>query len=274
MRYFFIPYLFGFFLPIFSYLAYTFSKFFKTRKQKHEDYATLPKYKNLVAKIDALLTKLMPYYAQLSKSGKQKFTSRLIFLILEKKFEAREGATLTIEKQILILGALVQLTFGLKKFALPKFGRIAIYPSIFYSSIVKRNVKGLTFNIGIILLSWFDTYKGFHDDSDNLNLALHEWAHAFVIDHKNSDIHWMYSTLNRHLNKMDGFYRELKKYQEEHSYLREYSLTNTHEFFAVCIEHFFETPEEFYSKHKDIFYVLCRLLNQNPLNKDIDYKLA
>ena len=270
----FIPYLVGFFLPIVSYNVYALSKFVKTKLSSNPDYGSYPKYRTLVSKIHRLMLALNPYYAGLSKEGRKKFISRLIFLIVQKRFEGREGEEITIEKKIVVLGALVQLTYGLDKFTIKKFSFIALYPSIFYSKLVKGKVKGLTVSRGIILLSWTHAYKGFHNATDNLNLALHEWSHALVIDHKDDDIYWLYTTLNKHLKKMDTFYKEMKKYQEERSYLRDYALTNTQEFFAVCVEHFFETPAEFYQNHKDIFYVLCIILNQNQLNSKNDYKLS
>ncbi|NNJ56552.1 MAG: hypothetical protein HKP14_10480 [Bacteroidia bacterium] len=268
-----VPYLVGFFLPIVSYNVYAITKFVKTKLSSNPDLASFPKYKILVWKIHRLMMSVNPYYVGLSKVGRMKFISRLIYLIVQKRFEGREGEVVTLEKKIIILGALVQLTFGLDKFTVKKFGFIALYPTIFYSRIVKGKVKGLTVSNGILLLSWTDAFQGFHNSNDNLNLALHEWSHALIIDHKNDDIHWLYSTLNKHLKKMDKFYKEMKKFKEERSYLRDYALTNTHEFFAVCVEHFFETPEDFYQNHKDIFYVLCRILNQNPLSREKDYKL-
>ena len=48
------------------------------------------------------------------------------------------------------------------------------------------------------------------------------------------------------------------------SYLRVYGGANKEEFFAVCVEHFFETPHEFKLQLDDIYKHLCILLNQDP----------
>jgi hypothetical protein len=58
------------------------------------------------------------------------------------------------------------------------------------------------------------------------------------------------------------------------SFLHEYGGSNEHEFFAVCVEHFFEAPQEFKEKLPDIFNHLCVLLNLNPLNVNEDYLLT
>ena len=59
----------------------------------------------------------------------------------------------------------------------------------------------------------------------------------------------------------------------EKSFLRSYGGRNEQEFFAVCVEHFFEVPENFKQKLPDIFFHLCILLNQDPLQKTKDYVL-
>jgi Mlc titration factor MtfA (ptsG expression regulator) len=48
-------------------------------------------------------------------------------------------------------------------------------------------------------------------------------------------------------------------------FFREYACTNTHEFFAVAVEIFFERPEGFKNEFPDLYNVLVRLLNQDPL---------
>ncbi len=60
----------------------------------------------------------------------------------------------------------------------------------------------------------------------------------------------------------------------EESFLRKYAGVNKQEFFAVCIEHFFEVPEKFQHNLPKIFHHLCVLLNLDPLNEKDDYKVV
>ena len=267
------PYILGMFLPVLVYKVYAVTKVAKTYFTSNNDYTQLPKYKHLVFKIHRLLTHFSPYYQRLSKEGKRKFISRVIHILPQKHFVAREGVNVTIEKQIIVLSALVQLTFGLKSFAIRRFNQVVLYPQVFYSRLIERNVKGLTVGTGHILLSWYDTFKGIHDPTDNFNLALHEWAHAFQLNHKMDDVGWIYFRLEGHMKSLDPFYRKIKRFKDEKHYLREYAFTNVEEFFAVCVEHFFETPEAFIQEEKELYVKLCSLLNQNPLNDDLDYQL-
>jgi Mlc titration factor MtfA (ptsG expression regulator) len=267
------PYLLGVLLPFLVYKVYALTSVAKTYFTASPDFTHLPKYKLLVFKIHRLLTYLLPYYQNLSKDGKRRFISRVIHLLPQKKFIARDGAKVTLEKQIVILSALVQLTFGLKSFAVRRFSRIILYPKVFYSRLIERHVKGLTVGTGNVLLSWYDTFKGMHHPSDNYNLALHEWAHAFQLNHKMDDVGWVYFRLENHMQTIDPFYRRIKKIKDEKHYLRAYAFTNVEEFFAVCVEHFFETPQAFIKEEPELYNKLCKLLNQDPLNHTKDYKL-
>ena len=84
-----------------------------------------------------MLVGLNPYYKNLSHEGKKRFVSRLIVVLQQKKVRAREGETDTLDKRIIVLSALIQLTFGLQKFNIPTFNFIALYPSDFYSTYLK-----------------------------------------------------------------------------------------------------------------------------------------
>lgn len=56
---------------------------------------------------------------------------------------------------------------------------------------------------------------------------------------------------------------------ENHSsFLRSYASTNQQEFFAVCVEHFFEASKSFRENLPQLYSHLCILLNQDPLQPD------
>lgn len=234
-------------------------------------FTAKPKYKRLVWRIHRVQSSLNPYYTHLSIDGKRKFISRLIHLLAQKKFVAREGAVVTLEKRIVICGALVQLTFGLSKYLLPKFKHIVLYPQQFRSKILEQQVKGLTWGGGTILLSWLDTYQGYHEPHDNVNLAIHEWAHAFRLDHSQDRAWLMYWKINRNNKEIEKLW-ELGKNRPSAQLLRPYGYTNEEEYFAAATEHFFESPKEMYVKCRILFDTLVELYNQNPLKVRGDYR--
>lgn len=221
--------------------------------------------------INSVLIDKNPYYKNLSSNGKAKFINRLKYFISTKKFIGKEGLHITKEIMILISASGVQLTFGLEKFAIAHFHTIFVYPSIFYSKLLRRDLKGAAFGGRVISLSWKDFQKGYEIPDDRYNLGLHEMAHALKIDVlKGYDFD---SRFAFYLDEwLDAGEKELSVMQRgTKSFLRAYGGKNEHEFFAVCVEHFFEAPETFNQKLPEIFQHLCVLLNQNPLNKMKDY---
>lgn len=63
------------------------------------------------------------------------------------------------------------------------------------------------------------------------------------------------------------------KHSDEH-FLRQYGGTNMQEFFAVCIEHFFEVPKAMKTELPRLYNSLCVLLNQDPLHTTTDYRIS
>ena len=50
----------------------------------------------------------------------------------------------------------------------------------------------------------------------------------------------------------------------ENRFLKNYGGKNMQEMFAVCIETFFEKPDEFRYQLPELFDSICELLNQDP----------
>ena len=49
----------------------------------------------------------------------------------------------------------------------------------------------------------------------------------------------------------------------DNDYLRQYAAANMEEFFAVCMEQFFETPQQFSAEHPKLYRAISLLLNQS-----------
>lgn len=262
-------------LPILAVIAlYLFSRYSPARDfYYHKVKWQTPIDRSEFLFMNSILINQNSYYKNLSSNGKAKFINRLKYFIATKKFIGKDGLRITEEIKILISASGVQLTFGLGKFAITHFHTIFVYPSIFYSKLLRRDLKGAAFGGGVVSLSWKDFQKGYEIPDDRYNLGLHEMAHALKIDVLKGD-----DFDTRFASKIDEWLdageKELLGMQRgSKSFLRAYGGKNEHEFFAVCAEYFFEAPETFKQKLPDIFDHLCLLLNQNPLNKTKDYSL-
>ena len=189
----------------------------------------------------------------------------------DKYFVGREGLVLTDEIRLLISAAAVQLTFGLRDYRITHLHTINVFPRIFYSKLFETHFKGLSTQGGVLSLSWHDFKEGYADEHDRLNLGLHELAHALNIDldeDGNFDQHFANAFERWKERAMEEFQR-LKDGQI--NFLRSYGSRNMHEFFAVCIEHFFESPEEFKRRLPRLYWDLAAMLNQDPANITEDY---
>lgn len=228
---------------------------------------------DIFKKIDYILDHHSDYYKRLTMAGKARFVNRLRAFEQTKKFVGMQNLEITAEMRVLISAAAIQITFGLKKFIDPHFEVIMVYPESFYLGSINAHMKGGTSPSGRIFLSWADFVHGYAIEDDKYNLGLHEMAHALKIEAK------FIKTRSRAFRKQFQRFLKVGKSEfeklnrREASFLREYGGTNAHEFFAVCVEHFFEAPEDFKAHLPEIFEELRLLLNQNPINKETDYRL-
>ena len=86
--------------------------------------------------------------------------------------------------------------------------------------------------------------KGFEDDTDNLNLAIHEFAHALCFETHNKNS-WEALRFQWGFKKLNAIYEDPveKEKIKESGYFRSYGSRNVFEFFSVVVEHYVETPE-------------------------------
>lgn len=218
-----------------------------------------------------LLKQKNSYFKNLSPDAQEVFVDRLFKFMEDKNFIGREGLVITDEIKVLISAAAVQLTFGLKDYMISHLYAINVFPQIFYSKYLKTNLKGLNTQSGVLSLSWNDFKEGYANDNDKVNLGLHELAHALYIDldeEGNYDEHFS-AYFEKWEDVAQKDYQDLKDRKVD--FLREYGGTNMHEFFAVCVEHFFEAPREFKKKLPHLYNYLSLMLNQDPDNVKGDY---
>lgn len=215
-----------------------------------------------------ILQKYFAYYQKLSPANKIKFEKKVAQFIYGKRFIPRQVDEVTIEAKVLIAAAAVQLTFGLPDIYLRYFNKILVYPNDYYSSITRRYHKGeVNPMFGIIVLSWQSFIDGYIEPHDSKNLGLHEMAHALRLEAmiRSDQIPPFEETL---LRKFDAYANRVcfdPKFSSQ-TFFRPYACTNEHEFFSVAVENFFERSAQFKNELPDLYDIMVRLLNQDPLN--------
>lgn len=222
------------------------------------------RYNKLSNKIHALLMNESYYYQHLDPRSRLKFQQRVIYFISEKEFIPRKIEEVTTDQKILISASAIQLTFGLKDFLLDHFSKIIVFPKIYYSRFQKAYHKGEVNLGGAIVLSYEDFLKGNFDYNDGVNLGLHEMAHALRFNFALlREYHSFFSQYFENFQKLA--LKEFKKMQNDKSDIfRTYARSNIDEFFAICVENFFERPEKFKRNLPELYNKMSVLLNQDP----------
>lgn len=204
-----------------------------------------------------------PFYARLNLNDRDRFTSRMDVVIRKKHFLGKDGLVVHDEMILLICAHMVQITFGFKEFLLPQFERFVVFPDVFHSRLLNRNVKGLTiFRSGMVAISWPHAFNGHQIPNDKINLILHELAHALYLDYFDNRSE-LYGFSDWKEKALPVF--ERMQTIRNHPFLREYAASNIDEFWAVCVEHFYEAPEEFSSHLPELYKAMCSILGIDPM---------
>lgn len=212
------------------------------------------------------------FYKLLSNIEQLMFRKRLKLLLKSKWFAGRKELVVS-DSMILILGAsMVQISFGLNRFYFPKFNRVIVFPDVFYSRLFEQNLKGLTvYHSGVVFISWPHFEQGFANPNDKVNLGLHEFAHALYLDYYGNRL--MKNGFSRWTDIATEVFNEMQHQSDSH-FLRKYAASNIHEFWAVCVEHFFEAPVEFQAELPQLYLATAKVLKQDMaariLAKNID----
>lgn len=236
----------------------------------YNNYMSLAEFRS----VERMFEEKIPYFAALSDDGRNRFIARAMAFANEKSFVGMNGLKVTRGMKAMVGAAAAQLTFGLDEWRITHLHRILIYPEVFYHRMLDLHLKGGVTEQGTMMLSWADFESGFSTANDNYNLGLHEMAHALKLNGRHAPLYRsdFAGYIDAWITISHPVFTAITTGQQ--SYLRRYGGTNHHEFFAVCVEHFFESPEDFSKNHPKVFKHLCLLLNQNPLNTQNDYHLV
>ena len=205
-----------------------------------------------------------PYYRRLSEELKDRFLTRTLLFRAGKNFHFHE-----IDEQeripLLISAAAVQLTFGLEQYQMDYFKDIHILRENYHYGLYNVPFEGHVSDDGIFF-SWSNFERAFADYSDGQNVGLHEMAHAlayvnFVVkDGKDPAFAERFVTFSKTGRRI------FNEMQTVPNMLGAYAATNYNEFWAVCVENFFERPFELKTHIPELYTQLTLLLNQDPMH--------
>lgn len=214
-----------------------------------------------------ILTKHSTYYNYLSDNDRKKFRLRLFQLLNVMAFSSPEFPVVTREMRVVIGSSIIEITFGLDRYLPLRFTNVVVMSREYmYPGYGEPFLGHIEYSKNMLYFSWRDVKNGFLIPDDAINVALHEMAHVLEAE---NNFNYLYT----------GFFNEFdwQRWAEvaatkmeairrgENNFLKSYGGINMTEMFAVCVEAFFEQPEEFQKELPKIYNTMVVLLNQDPL---------
>jgi MtfA peptidase len=234
----------------------------KRKKIKREDQLATDDRSVLY---DNWLKKYNPYYTALPPQQQQLFLFRTVQFLQAKEFRFHS----MVEEEyipVLVSGAAVQITFGLHNYLMDYFPVIHIIRKEYILNVDRETYYGHVSRNGIYI-SWNRFMEGYEDYTDCCNVGLHEMAHAISYDAFLGEEDKHDTKFKQRLENFGTIGRPVFRALRNGmvNMLDDYAATNFDEFWAVCIENFFEKPARFKESMPELYQSLVELLNQDPL---------
>ncbi|TMI68727.1 MAG: zinc-dependent peptidase [Bacteroidetes bacterium] len=204
------------------------------------------------------------YFNDLPPDSQLKFVNRTYQFKASKKFHF-VGLENSEDAAILVSASAIQVTFGLKNYMMSYFKDIYILSDAYQIDNEDELYIGHVAPEGIYL-SFKHFLYGYSNKNDNVNVAVHEMAHALLYN----NFFAQYGTDSHFRLNYEKFSSSTgpilaNVITNRRSYLRSYAFSNLHEFWAVSAEAFFENPAGLKSNMPELYEALCRVLNQDPI---------
>ncbi|MBI1343851.1 MAG: hypothetical protein GC171_13040 [Terrimonas sp.] len=205
------------------------------------------------------------YFNELDAEHKRRFVDRVHHYRMSKTFHY-VGLEEKEEIPILVSASAVQVTFGLENYMMENFKDIHILADAYHMDSDKELYIGHVAPEGIYL-SWKHFLYGYAVSNDNINVALHEMSHALL----HNNFFAQYGNDKEFRLNYERFSTTTGPILADvitrrRSYLRSYAYSNIHEFWAVSVEAFFESPEGLKMNMPQLYEALCKVLNQDPIS--------
>ena len=218
-------------------------------------------------KYSVVIGSVFSYFNELPHESKLKFVSRTHHFKAGKEFHF-VGMEKSDDAEILVSASAIQVTFGLKNYMMSYFKDIYLLSDAYQMDNEEELYIGHVAPDGIYL-SFKHFLYGYANRTDNINVAVHEMAHALLYN----NFFAQYGTDSHFRLNYEKFSSSTgpilaNVIANRRSYLRSYAFSNLHEFWAVSVEAFFENPAGLRLNMPELYEALCRVLNQDPITEN------
>lgn len=223
-----------------------------------------------------ILTKKVAFYNALDKEEKNDFEYRVHEFILNYHITGIDVLIDDTDRLLTASSAIIPI-FTFPKWRYFNLSEVLIYPNNFnyqYETAGPgRNIQGMVgtgIMEGKMILSKPALRKGFKNETDKHNVAIHEFVH--LIDKSDGVVDGIPLAL---MNKqyaipwMDLIDRKIRKIKEGDSKINTYGASSRIEFFAVLSEYFFERPKLLEKKHPELYDMLEEIFNHDMAERSL-----
>ncbi len=231
----------------------------------------------LPADYKKLLTLHVLYYNKLDEKNKIRFEEKIKEFLGYVRIDGIDTTVDGLDKLLVASSAVIPI-FGFEKWKYYNLKNVLLYPvsfnkDEFLGSGYEKNTMGM---IGegamqrMMILSKPALHHGFQIPPSNENTGIHEFVH--LLDKEDGAVDGLpEALLNRKYNSrwLELVNKNIVTILSGMSDINYYGATNRAEFFAVASEYFFNCPEIFKEKHPDLFDLMKKIFNQNPLKMNL-----
>lgn len=220
------------------------------------------------------------FYAHLPASDRDELKRKMLVFLHEKHFEGCKGVVIDDEIRLTIAAHACLLLLHRSTGFYPFLVTILVYPSSFVVRVKEVDEHGFewddymenageSWDRGNVIVAWDVARHGALDPRDGLNVLLHEFAHQLDAEDGATEGAPPMDTRQDRKQWAEVMQREYQRLIDDIEHDRDtliddYGATNPAEFFAVCVETFFEMPREMRAEHPDLYAQLSKYFKQNP----------
>ncbi len=225
---------------------------------------------NLPSKWKAILKKEVPFYRKLNSKERDLFHYKVLEFTTNCKIIGVETIVTDLDKVLVAASAVIPI-FAFPEWKYKNLEEVLIYPDTFNLDFEtkggNRQILGMVgtgYMEDKMILSKNALRKGFKNETDKKNTAIHEFVH--LIDKMDGEVDGIPSVLLERqyvIPWLDMIERKLEEIVKRKSDINPYAATGREEFFAVLSEYFFERPLLLKKKHPELYDMLEEIFEQD-----------
>lgn len=216
-----------------------------------------------------VLDQKVHYYAELSKTEKQRFEQEVLYFFDEVTITGVEIEIDDTDRLLVAASAVIPL-FGFPELRYRNINEVLLYKGNFNADNQTegegRNILG---KVGsgdmnrLMIISLPALHTGFENENSKINVGIHEFVH--LIDKADGAADGIPESLMQKqyvLPWLQLIHREIDNIKEKVSDISPYGATSEVEFLSVASEYFFNQPDLFRKKHAELYDLMTKIYRQ------------